>query len=229
MTIAREAWTLFAVVGGGAVAAYVICDVACAAPLVAIAVLIPYIFRDPERHVPPAPLGVVSPVDGSATVVGEVDDPFLGRKAIKLSVSMPVLGPFVMRSPIEGQVMQQWYLPEGLDHHLLSDVDAATLAKEPDARQGRYAMWVQTDEQDDVVIVLRGAFISYRLRCGVQVGERIGQGQRCGLIQFAANADVYLPANSRVEVQQDAALHAGSDIIATLVHKGSLSAAMVNG
>jgi len=229
MTIAREAWALFAVAGGGAVAAYVICDVTCAAPLIAVAVVIPYIFRDPERHVPPAPLGVVSPVDGGATVVGEVDDPFLGRKAIKISIRMPMLGPFVMRSPTEGQVMQQWHLPEGLDPNLLGDVDAAVLAKDPEARKGHYAMWVQTDEQDDVVIVLRGAFISQRLHCGVQVGERIGQGQRCGLIQFAASADVYLPVNSRVEVKQDAVLHAGSDIIATLVHKVLPAAAMVSG
>ena len=229
MSIAREAWVLFSVSGGGAVLAYAVCGFSCAAPLIAVAVLIPYLFRDPERRVPPAPLGVVSPVDGRAVMAGEVDDPFLGRKAIKISIPMALLGPFVMRSPIEGRVMQQWYLPEGLDPNLLINVDAALLAREPDARQGRYAMWVRTDEQDDVVIALRGALISQRLRCGVQVGERIGQGQRCGLIQLAACADVYLPANSRIEVAQGAALHAGSDIIATLVHKESPVAAMVSG
>lgn len=229
MTIAREAWVLFSVASGGAVLAYVICGFACAVPLIAVAVLIPYLFRDPARRVPPAPLGVVSPVDGSAAVTGEVSDPFLGRKAIKISFRMPVLGPFVMRSPIEGRVMQQWYLPEGLDPHLLGNMDDAALARNPDARQGHYAMWVQTDEHDDVVIALRGWLISQRLRCGVQVGERIGQGQRCGLIQFAASADVYLPANSRVEVTQGAVVHAGSDIIATLVHKESPDAAMVSG
>lgn len=229
MTIAREAGVPFATAGAGAVLAYLMCGPVCALPLIAVAVLIPYLFRDPERRVPPAPLGIVSPVDGRATLAGQVDDPFLGRRALKISIRMPLLGPFVLRSPTEGQVMQQWYLPQGLDPQLLANADAAMLAQDPDARQGRYAIWVQTDEQDDVVVALRGAFISRRLRCGVQVGERIGQGQRCGLIRFAASADVYLPANSRIDIAQHAVLHAGSDIIATLVHKGTTTAATVSG
>jgi phosphatidylserine decarboxylase len=80
-------------------------------------------------------------------------------------------------------------------------------------------MWIQTDELDDVVIALRGILVLNRLRCGVQSGDRIGQGRRYGLLLSFATVDVYLPANSRIDVQPGGTLRAGSDIIATLIHK----------
>ena len=125
--------------------------------------------------------------------------------------------------------MQQWYLPEGLDPHLLGNMNDAAMQKEPDAHQGRFAMWIQTDEEDDVVLVMRGLLVSRRLRCTTQVGERIGQGQRCGLVQFTATAEVLVPVNSRLATTRGSVVRSGSDIIASLVHKGSPHAAMVSG
>ncbi len=69
-------------------------------------------------------------------------------------------------------------------------------------------------------MVIRGAFINRRLRGKLRVGERLGQGQPCGLLQFAATIEVYMPANSRVPAASGDAVKAGSAIIATLVHKG---------
>jgi phosphatidylserine decarboxylase len=229
MTIAREALLLFLTAVGAAILASLFCGVYCALPLILIALIFYYLFREPACRVPPSPLGIVSPVDGQITAIEEVNDPYLGRQAVKLSIRMHIMGPFVLRSPTEGRVMQQWYLPEGLDPHLLANMNVSAVQRDPAAQQGRFAMWVQTDEEDDVVIVLRGVFISRRLRCTAQVGERIGQGQRCGLVQFTAAAEVYVPAGSRVEKTRGDAVQAGSAIIATLIHKGSPPAAMVSG
>ena len=229
MIIAREARLLFMAALAAALFAYLLCGVYCALPLILLALIICYLFREPACSVPPSPLGIVSPSYGRITAIAEESDPFLGRPALKIGIRLPIAGPFVLRSPTEGRVMQQWYLPRGLDPRLLAHVDASAVLRHPNARQARYAVWVQTDEKDDVVLVLRGAFISQRLRCSAQVGQRIGQGQRCGLMQFTATADVYVPANSRIEVAQGAAVRAGSAIIATLVHKGTSPAAMVSG
>jgi len=225
MTIARESRLLFLAALGAAVLGYLVCGIYCALPLIILALIFYYLFREPACRVPPSPLGVVSPVDGSIMEIKEENDPYLGRKAVKIGIRMHVLGPFVLRSPTEGRVMQQWYLPRCAHSHSPGNVDGSAAQRDHDAQQGRFAMWVQTDEEDDVVIVLRGALITRRLRCSVQVGERIGQGQRCGMVQFTATVDVYVPANSRIEIVQDAAVQAGSAIIATLVHKGSPPAA----
>jgi phosphatidylserine decarboxylase len=55
--------------------------------------------------------------------------------------------------------------------------------------------------------------------CYVRVGERVGQGQRCGHVPMGGVVEVYLPPNSRVLVTPGSQLKAGSDVIATLVHK----------
>lgn len=228
MTVAREARLLFLVATLGAWFAYQFCGLFCAMPLIAIALVVPYVFRDPQCHIPPVPLAVVSPVYGKVSRIEDVIDPYLGREAVRIVVRMPMLGPYVLRSPIEGRVMQQWYLSKGLDPQLMNNIDADVLMRYPDARQGRYAIWIQTDEQDDVVVVLRGILITRRLRCIVHVGERIGQGKRCGLIQFPATVEVFMPINSRKAVTQGDSVRSGSAIIANLIHKSTETAAMVS-
>lgn len=202
-----------------AVLAYLFCGIYCSSPVIAVALALLFLFRDPACRVPPVPLGVVSPVCGEITKIAETMDPFLGRKSVKMSIRMQALGPYVLRSAIEGQIMQQWHLLKGLDAHLLANLDSAGLAKDPQARQGHFAMWIQTDEADDVVIAVRGPLIPHRLHCSVQTGERIGQGQRCGLSWFPAAVDVYFPVNSRIEARQGAAVRGGEDILATLIHR----------
>jgi phosphatidylserine decarboxylase len=219
MAIAREAWLPVIAVGVAAGLVYITCGHYCSLPLIFIAMALLYLFRDPQRSIPPTPLGVVAPVDGRVVAVAEVSDPFLGRAAIKLSIRMHPLGPLILRSAIEGRVMQQWYLAQGLDPHLLAGMDKEALSGDPHSRQAHFAMWIRTDELDDVVIALRGIFVLNRLRCAVQSGDRIGQGRRYGLLLSFATVDVYLPANTRIDVQQGGTLRAGSDIIATLIHK----------
>jgi phosphatidylserine decarboxylase len=178
--------------------------------------------------VPPSPLAVVSPVYGRVTVSEPARDPYLNRAAVKIGIDMAALGPFVLRSPIEGRVVQQWYLPEGSAPVAVEGGDAGSLTPPVDHGE-RYAVWLRTDERDEVVMVIRGAFILRRLRSAMQAGQRLGQGQRCGRAWFAAAIEVYLPADSRVTAARGDALKAGSAIIATLVHKGSPPAASAAG
>jgi phosphatidylserine decarboxylase len=188
--------------------AYSACGWACASPLIVLAGLIAYLYREPACRVPPSPLAVVSPVHGRVTRAEPGRDPYLQRAAMTVEIRMPLLGPFVLRSPIEGRVMQQWSLPD----------DGGPV---PDDRRGRFAVWLRTDERDDVVLAMRGALITRRLRYPMRVGERVGQGQRCGWVRLAATAEVYLPAHSRIVVASGDALKAGSAIIATLIHKAT--------
>lgn len=161
-----------------------------------------YLFRDPPRRVPASPLGIVSPVDGRVVSVTALQDPYLNRPAIRIVIRMGALDVFSVRSPMEGQVIEQW---NGRD---------ATTGEGP-----RYAQWIQSDEDDDVVQVIVPALRFVRPRCYVHSGERIGQGQRCGFVQFGAQIEVWVPEGSCIDVAAGARLQAGSDIIATLVHE----------
>jgi phosphatidylserine decarboxylase len=83
----------------------------------------------------------------------------------------------------------------------------------------QYSSWIKTDEDDDVVVVMGSSSSGRSPRCYIQSGERVGQGQRCGYARFGAKLTLYIPVNSRVEVKPGDNIHAGSDILAKLVHK----------
>ncbi|MFQ5489005.1 MAG: phosphatidylserine decarboxylase [Gammaproteobacteria bacterium] len=181
-------------------------------PFWLLALVLLYLFRDPTRRIPPAPLGVVSPVDGKVTAVESCRDPYLQRDAVRIGLRMQHFGVYTTRSPVEGKIMDIWFFPAG-------SVRPGEAAVVGDASHiDRYAIWLQTDEQDDVVLVIRVTEHRLRPRCYVHIGERIGQGQRCGMVGFGGEVNVYVPANSRIEVQPGSRVRAGSDIVATLVH-----------
>ena len=58
-------------------------------------------FRDPERDIAGGPKSVLAPADGRIVVVEETDDPYLNRRALKVSVFMNVFNVHSNRSPIE--------------------------------------------------------------------------------------------------------------------------------
>lgn len=196
--IAREGWPFIAAVAVVAVAAHAGLGPPWAGPLWVLALILIFLFRDPARAVPAQPLALVSPADGKVLAVGPGRDPYLERDAVQVSLRMGWLSVYAMRSPTEGKVVKQWFPEEG--------------------GAARYAVWVQTDEQDDIVVALRPA-TRLRPSCDIRSGERIGQGQRCGFIPFGARVEVFLPAGSRPEAAPGDRLRAGSDVIATLVHR----------
>lgn len=169
--------------------------------LLAVAI---FLLRDFKRNIPARPLGVVSPVDGVITSVSRAEDPFLKREALVIRMSQHIYGEFNVHSPIEGKVTGRWW-PE-------------SAKQEDDLPPEHFALWLQTDEGDDTVVAvdLHGHFRF--MQCGVQRGERTGQGRRCGLVGFGRPVTIYLPVNARVAVDPGQRVRAGSDEIASFVH-----------
>lgn len=193
---------------------YKLMGVYYALPLWLLALVSLYLYRDPDRTIPPIPLAVVSPVDGTIESVKNIYDPYTDRQAIAVRIRMASWNCYSLRSPIEGKLLQQWfYLPgDGKD---APHLDMAQ--RNDDGRH--YVMWLQTDEQDDVVIVLEIPNKLHKLACYSRVGERIGQGQRCGMLRLGGHIEVFLPDNARLEVAQGQRLTSGMTILARLIHK----------
>jgi len=158
-----------------------------------------YVYRDPDRDIPSSPLAVVSPADGVVQSVEEVHDPYLERDAVRLDIQMNHAGVYSTRSPVEGKILEPKNAGDGI--------------RQP------HGVWLKTDEDDDLVVVMHRGPLHNLPRCDVRIGERIGQGQRCGYIQMGGRVEVYLPRHSRLEVNNGSPVKAGSDVIATLVHK----------
>lgn len=165
-----------------------------------VPILITWLYRDPHRPLPSDPLGLVSPVNGTVILAEAHPDPFLGRDAFLFRISISLSDIYSIRSVTEGKIIQQWLDPE-------DDDDDRSLA---------HAIQVKTDENDDVMIVLRPGRFFKQLSCDAVIGQRIGQGYRCGIIPFGSCVDVYVPALSSIEAKVGDRVEAGATRLASL-------------
>lgn len=169
-------------------------------PLVA-AVFLYLLFRDPERHVPPVALGIVSPVDGEVIEINTTDQCVVQGEAHRVRIRINALGSYTARSPIEGRVM-----------------DLRSRIEEMGGECPTNALWIETDEGDSVVLQFQEYRMGWAPKSFVRLGERVGQGQRCAYIRLAQFAEVYLPLDGRVEVKVGQKIVAGSDVIGAVPH-----------
>ena len=161
-----------------------------------------WLYRDPHRALPSEPLGLVSPVNGTVILAEPHPDPFLGRDAFLFRVSISLTDIYSIRSVIEGKIIQQWLDPE-------DDDDDRSLA---------HAIQIKTDEGDDIMIVLRPGRIFKKLSCDAVIGQRIGQGHRCGIIPFGSCVDIYVPVTSSIKASVGDRVDAGTSFLASLKH-----------
>lgn len=165
----------------------------------ALLVLFWLVFRDPRRRIPAIPLGVVSPVDGRVTAVDLVDQGVLQGEAQRVLIRIDTLGTYTARCPAEGMIK-----------------DLNTLAADKVVDYRTNALWVQTDEGDDIVLQFQGYRLGLAPLAFVRYGERIGQGQRCAYLRLTRFAEVHLPVAARVLVEPGQRLRAGFDVIGKL-------------
>lgn len=204
--ILKEGRVLILVFAGAALLAQALVGAWLAIVLLVVAGVCGYLYRNPDREVPAAPLGIVSPADGTVEYAASCHDPYLDREAICVNLQMGLLDAYPIRSPVEGKVMQRWHRAPGGD-------------RDGEDEHLNYAIWIQTDENDDIVMVMRRHSSWRAPRCYVHSGERVGQGQRCGMIRFGAEVQLLLPKDTRVETQSGRRVSAGSDLVGTLVRK----------
>ena len=164
-------------------------------------------FRDPPRLVAGGPKSVVAPADGRIVVVEETDDPYLKRRALKVSVFMNVFNVHSNRAPIESTVLQKWYNRGGFFNAAL---DKASLENE------RCALHLKTKDGRDVTCVQIAGLVARRILNYVEAGASLTAGQRYGFIRFGSRVDLYLPLDSKVKVVIGDKVSASSTILAEL-------------
>lgn len=164
-------------------------------------------FRDPARVIAGGPKSVVAPADGRIVVVEEADDPYLNRRALKVSVFMNVFNVHSNRSPIKSTVQQKWYRP---GNFLNASLDKASLENE------RCALHLKTDDGRDITCVQIAGLVARRILNYVDAGTQLAAGQRYGFIRFGSRVDLYLPLDTRVKVVIGEKVSASSSVLAEL-------------
>jgi len=168
---------------------------------VAVLVLLLLVFRDPHRSIPAAPLGVVSPVDGRVVSVDLRDKGVLHGEAHVIRIRINAFGTYTARCPVEGTIK-----------------DLRTVAADKVVDYQTNALWVQTDEGDDVILQFDGYRFGLPPQSIIRYGERLGQGQRCAHLRLTRYAEVHLPIRSAVLAQPGQVVTAGEDLVARVPH-----------
>ncbi|ELY81414.1 phosphatidylserine decarboxylase [Natrinema gari JCM 14663] len=140
-------------------------------------------FRDPERT--PPPTGVVSPADGTVSVLREEGD------RVRLGVFMNVWHVHVVRAPFAGRVAD-------VEH--VAGANRPAFSKESD-RNERVHVRLETEspnlpatveESDAEVTLIAGAF-ARRIHPYAEPGDDLERGERIGHIAFGSRVDLLFP------------------------------------
>lgn len=194
LRIAPEGWLLIAGLAMAAFLAFQGGDLPLALALALPVPLLARYTRDLDRHSPAKPLGILAPVDGVVCFRRECHDPWLGREAIRIGIAVSFWGNYLLRAPVEGEVQS---VPGG---------------------SGQISR-LQTDEGEDILVVVARGWLLGARPVWVPFGERLGQGRPCGLRRLARQIDIYIPAEARVEVALGQTIRCGETVLATLLRR----------
>ncbi|GAB4342571.1 MAG: phosphatidylserine decarboxylase family protein [Desulfobulbaceae bacterium] len=170
--------------------------------------LVLWFFRDPERVVPVEENAAISPADGKIIVVEKImDDRFLHREVLKISIFMNVFNVHVNRFPLTGTVKEIRLVP---GRFYSADTEKGALHNE------HCALLVTTKGGSEYAVVQVAGLIARRIVCWAEQGDTLESGQRYGLIRFGSRVDLYLPPQTEALVNKGQKVRAGETILARL-------------
>lgn len=203
--LAREGWPFIA----GTLVAAILASFAglWSLPFWVLFIFCVQFFRDPPRVLAGGAKSVLAPADGRIVVVEDCDDPYLNRRALKVSVFMNVFNVHSNRSPIKSSVRQKWYVPGSF---LNAALDKASAENE------RCALHLKTADGRDITCVQIAGLVARRILNYVESGTDLDAGQRFGFIRFGSRVDLYLPLDSTARVVIGEKVFASSSVLAEL-------------
>lgn len=190
-TWALQVGTLWLIAAGAAFGA-----VAAGHPALAWCALAPFAFglfvlsfyRDPERRAPDDPQAWVSPADGVVTDVITVNEPlYLKGPALRIGIFLSPLNVHVNRVPIAGTV-EAVEVRSGLclpaTGPACIDQNASTL------------LGLRTESGLKIGLRQVTGALARTIVCAATVGQRLGRGERYGMIKLGSRTELLVPADA---------------------------------
>jgi phosphatidylserine decarboxylase len=149
---------------------------------------IAYFFRDPWRVTPLRAGLIVSPADGIVVSVAPAPPPpelAMGAVPVtRIGIFLNLFDVHVARAPLAGTVAARHYTP---GRFINASLDKASEHNE------RLALRLSAADGPDIACVLIAGLVARRIVCPLQAGQRVGAGERIGIIRFGSRVDVYVP------------------------------------
>jgi phosphatidylserine decarboxylase len=173
-------------------------------PPILLAAFFLWFFRDPRRKAPSGAGLIVSPGDGLVTETVTIATPDGPRQ--RISIFLSVFDVHINRSPIGGVVASVRY-QKGQYLNAMNPASA------------------DRNEQNIVTVRGEGIEVTFKQIAGLlarrivfrpREGDKIGRGQRVGLIKFGSRVDVVIPAEATLLVEKGNRVKGGSSALAAM-------------
>jgi len=201
--ISRDAWFYLAILAFLAVLAFWVWPWLAILPGI-LFLFISYFFRNPERTIPTDELTLVSPADGVVMDVERVfEDQFLASESIRVRIFLSIFNVHVNRTPMAGEVVFRAYRP--------GQMIPAFKSHASELNEKNY-VGIQNKHLQVLVTQVTG-FIARRIVCWVNKGDKLGKGERYGLIKFGSCSEIFVPTNVEIMVSPGDKVRGGITVI----------------
>ncbi len=166
-------------------------------------------FRSPAINTPINPNQIIAPADGKVVVIEETrEKEYLTDKRIQLSIFMSPVNVHVNRNPVSGIIK---YFKYHQGQYLVAWHPKASTENE------RTTLVYQLENGIEIVVRQIAGAVARRIKCYVEEGEKVKQGEEFGFIKFGSRVDLFLPLGTKINVNIDDTTTAGETILAELV------------
>lgn len=161
-----------------------------------------WFFRDPERTIPSTPGAIVSPADGKVTDIVTVE--LEGRPHTRISIFLNVFDVHVNRSPAAGII-------------------AAAEYRKGQFKNAMGAECAECNEQNIVTLDTDSGRLVFKQIAGLlarrivftkKIGDRVGRGERIGMMKFGSRMDVIFSPDAAVQVKVGERVAGGTSVLA---------------
>lgn len=165
-------------------------------------------FRNPVFTVSKNAKHIIAPADGKVVVIEEAEEPeyFKGKRK-QISIFMSPFNVHVNRMPVEGSISYYKYHP---GKYLVAWHPKSSTENE------RTTVVAKMGNGTEVLFRQIAGALARRIKCYVQQGQKLEQGQEFGFIKFGSRVDIFLPLDAKVTVKIDDVTKGGKTVIAEL-------------
>jgi phosphatidylserine decarboxylase len=171
-----------------------------------LSIIILQFFRNPKRHTHQNDSHIIAPVDGKVVVIEEVfEKEFFKDKRLQVSIFMSPLNVHVTRYAISGIVKFSKYHPGKF-----------LVAWHPKASEEneRTTIVVENKKFGNILYRQIAGALAKRIVNYAKEGEKVVQGKDAGFIKFGSRVDLFLPLDTKLNIELNDTVKGGETIVA---------------
>ena len=151
---------------------------------------------------------VIAPADGKIVIVDRrVENEYLKRECIQVSIFMSIFNVHVNYYPVGGVVRYYKYHP---GNYIIENHPKASEKNE------RTSIAVETGSGTTVLFRQIAGYIARRIVCYAKEEKRANQCDQVGFIKFGSRVDIFLPEDSQIMIKTGDCVSACQTVIAKL-------------